>query len=173
MVTVGTVVREAYAAGWPGETFLAVAYLGHSGWLLRAISEERTTMQSVCIPSSPPCDNCIINCWLPDRKGMYYGHAVPTTTAPDEQNRSSSDNQKDAMERIKTWRVLRKSVYPLHQTAAMQVNKMSLSNLLSPYGPVRCCCITGGDYPCFVNRLLGLISLLSLTSPSSPCSLVA
>lgn len=35
------------------------------------------------------------------------------------------------MERIKTQRVLRKSRYPLHETAAMRVNKMSLTDLLT------------------------------------------
>ena len=62
------------------------------------------------------------------------------------------------MERIKIWRVTRKNGYPLHRTAAVQVNKMLLTNLLPPHGPMRCCSIPDGDYPCFVNGLLGFLS---------------
>lgn len=44
----------------------AVAPFGHSSCLMGAVSEERTTVQSVCIPSSPSCDNCVISYRLPN-----------------------------------------------------------------------------------------------------------
>ena len=162
------------------------------------ISEEMTTMQSECIPSSSPCDNCMINCQLPNRRGMYYGCAVaaneqnistldnyccpwwtkhkyhwqlllPLTTkaSPDKANRSTPDNQllpqqpKWHYEEDKNPRSSEVEWVPHHKTTTRWLNKTSLTDLLPSYGPTKHCWILGGDYPCFMNCLLGFHSLQS------------
>lgn len=65
------------------------------------------------------------------------------------------------------------SVYSLHWTATMQVYKMSADQHTAPCHPMRCCWIPGGEYPHFIINLLEFLSLLLLTSPSSPHSLTA
>lgn len=69
---------------------------------------------------------------------------LTSRASPDEPNRSTPGNQLlpwGTIKRIKTRRVPRQNGYPLHWTAAVQVNKMSLTTLLTPYGPTTCCWI--------------------------------
>lgn len=77
------------------------------------------------------------------------------------------------MERMKSQRVPSWNAYPLQQNAAVQVNEMSLTDLLPLYGPIRCHWIPDGDYPHFIKCVLGFVSLLLLTSLSFPHSLAA
>lgn len=139
MVTMNTAVRETYVAGQTGENSSAVASFGHSSWHMGVISEERTTMPSMCIPSSPPYNNCIINCWLPNRRGMYYRHSAD----PDEQNINAPDKQS------KPWWAKQK--YPWQPTAALGNHKedknpkSSKTEWVSP--PLNCSCAGQQNVP--------------------------
>lgn len=160
MVSMSTAVRETYVAGRRGETFSAVASSGHSSWFTWVILEERTTMQSMFIPSSPLCDNGVINAkWSTRQEGHVLWTCCCNYWCPQWtkqkwpwQPGAAPGNPKDTRERIKTQRVLRKNVYPICWTAAMLVNETLLTDLLGPWWLLS-----------LLYRLLGFLSLLSLT----------
>lgn len=161
MVNVSTAVRETCMAGRRGETFSAVASFGHSGWLTGVGSGKRTTMQSVPnIPSSPLCDNCMIICHLPNGKGVYYGYAVSTTIASNEQHRSDLGNQ---LMPLAAKRTPGRGLKPEEFWARVYTLSTELQPCRSSRHRWPTSWIPGGCYPCFVKCLLGFLSLLSLT----------
>jgi len=112
---------------WLGDQenpFSVVAPSGHSSWLMGVILEDRITMQSVHIPSSPPCDNYMINCLLPNGRGTYYRHAV----ASDEQNTSTADNY------CHLWWTKHKSFWQLKQALTNQT-EVPLTTICCPQQP--------------------------------------
>lgn len=188
ILTMSTLVRETYVAGQPGETNFGcysfwpfkLTYMGYLGGEDHHAVNAYLLAYHATITSStadyPMGGPCTITCYCP----WQTKHKCPW------QLKEALTNQTEVPLTINRcpWQTTRhygedkipefqgRAEYPIHWTAAKQVNEMSLTDLLLPYGPMRHRSIPGGDYPCFVNCSLGFLSLLLLASPSSLRSLV-
>lgn len=157
------------------EPLSAVAPFGHSSCLMGAVSKERTTVQSVCIPSSPLCDNCVISYQLPnggpwttDTLLLLTNKTLVLLTTkafnaitPDKTNINTPDNQ------LLPWQPKRHYEEDKNsKRSGVRMDTPSLNCSLAGqgdvadqpaalYGPVRHHWIYSGAYPSLIIHSLG------------------